>query len=78
MPTYTLKDTNTEETWDVICSWNELQEILKSRPELKQQLSTPAFSGSGTKDNVSKAGSNWRDLLGKIKKGSGKDNTIKV
>lgn len=78
MPTYTLKDINTGETWDVICSWNELQTMLNELPDVKHQLSAPKISALGTKDNVSKAGSNWRDLLGKIKKGSGKGNNINV
>lgn len=78
MPTYTIKNTETDENWDIICSWNELQELLTENPEFKQMLSAPSFSVSGTKENITRAGSNWRDLLGKIKKGSGRDNTIKV
>lgn len=33
---------------------------------------------SGTGSNLKKAGSGWRDLLGRIKKGSSKRNTIKT
>lgn len=29
MPTYGIKRKSTEEEWEVICSWNELQKILK-------------------------------------------------
>lgn len=76
MPTYTLKDIKTGESWDVICSWDELQTVLDELPDVKQQLCTPAFSGAPLKDNLSKAGSNWKDLLGRIKKGSGRDNNI--
>ena len=28
MPTYSLKDIKTNHTWDVICSWDELQITL--------------------------------------------------
>ena len=46
MPTYTLKDTKTNSTWDVMCSWDELQETLNAMPELVHVLGS--ISGSGT------------------------------
>jgi hypothetical protein len=78
MPTYTLKDIKTQQQWDVVCSYDELQNTLDNSPDLIRVLSTPNFSHSGTKDNITKAGGEWRDLLGQIKKGSGKGNTIKT
>ena len=76
MPTYNVKNKKTGEEVEVICSWNELQEILSTDPDLVQGLATPSFSGAPLKDNLSKAGTNWKDLLGRIKKGSGRDNKI--
>lgn len=78
MPTYTLKDMKTQEQWDVVCSYDELQNTLDNSPDLIRVLSSPNFSYGGTKDNVSRAGGEWRDLLGQVKKGSGKNNTIKI
>ena len=78
MPQYTVKDLKTNSQWDVTCSYEELQEMLDNTPDLVKVLSAPNFSYGGTKDNVTKAGREWRDLLGTIKKGSGKGNTIKV
>ena len=45
MPTYVLTNTKTNETYDELCSWNKLQEILKDNPHLKQELTTPAIVG---------------------------------
>jgi predicted nucleic acid-binding Zn ribbon protein len=38
----------------------------------------PAISYQGAKTTLQRAGSGWNDLLGKIKKTSGKANTIKT
>lgn len=75
MPTYGIKRKSTEEEWEVICSWNELQKILKEDEDLVQTLSTPSFAGASM-TNLRAAGDNWKDLLNKIKKGSGEGNTI--
>ena len=39
-------------------------------------MTAPALV-SGVRSNLARAGSEWRDLLGNIKKGSGRGNTIK-
>jgi putative FmdB family regulatory protein len=41
-------------------------------------LSAPplSYSGGGLKSNVTRAGSGWNDVLNKIKKGSGRKNSI--
>jgi len=75
MPTYGIKRKSTEEEWEVICSWNELQKILEEDEDLVQMLSTPSFAGASM-SNLRAAGDNWKDLLNKIKKGSGEGNTI--
>lgn len=78
MPLYTLKKVSTGEEWDVNCPYEELQSLLDENSDVVKVLSTAKFSSNGVKDNISKAGGEWRDLLGTIKKGSGKKNTIKV
>ncbi len=77
MPTYTLKDTKTQEKWDVICSWNELQDILDAMPDVIQVLTTPKIvSNQGSL--LGKTDDGWKDNLKRIKDGSGKNNTIKI
>ena len=78
MPTYTLKDIKTQQQWDVDCSWNELQEMLDNSPDLIKVLSTPNFVSSTATHANSNTSDGWKDLLGRIKKGSGKNNTIKT
>ena len=78
MPTYTVKDIKTQQQWDVDCSWNELQEMLDNSPDLIKVLSTPHFVSSTKSHANSNTSDGWKDLLGRIKKGSGKNNTIKT
>ena len=40
-------------------------------------LSTPGFSTDGGRGTLSRAGSDWRQHLDRIKKGAGRNNTIK-
>jgi hypothetical protein len=79
MPIYTLKDLQTEKQWDVICSWDELKAQLDENPNLQQVL-VPLKIISGRMGNSDmKVPDGFKDLLkNKIKKGSGKGNTINV
>lgn len=78
MPVYTLKNTKTEETWEVVCSWTELQNQLNEQPDVKQVLKPPkVISGRmGSKDV--KVPDGFKDLQKRIKQGSGRGNTINV
>jgi|TARA_R100000541_G_scaffold49960_1_gene57143 hypothetical protein len=77
MPSYTLRNIKTKEERDVFCSYTELLEILKEDPTLVQKLTTPKIV-SGVGSLLSKTDDGWKDHLKEIKKGSGRDNTIKV
>tara|TARA_R100001369_G_C3290605_1_gene163834 strand:+ start:85 stop:318 length:234 start_codon:yes stop_codon:yes gene_type:complete len=77
MPSYTLRDIKTKKERDVFCSYTELQEILKNDPQLVQKLTTPKII-SGVGSLLSKTDDGWKDHLKEIKKGSGRDNTIKI
>ena len=77
MPSYTLKDTSTLEEFEVVCSWDELQVRLNEMPDLIQVLSTPKIVSS-TGNLHSKTPDGFKDLLGRIKKGSGENSTIKT
>lgn len=77
MPRYTIIDTSDNTEWEIQCSWDELQIVLSENSNLKQGLSTPNFV-TQTGNTVSRTSTDWRDLLKKVKKGSGKGNTINV
>lgn len=72
MPTYTFKNTDTEEQFDVVMRISELDQYKADNPHLTQLLS-PATMVSGV--NL-KPDNGFRDLLKNIKKGSGRGNTI--
>lgn len=77
MPTYTLKDIKTQNTWDVVCSWDELQVTLDEMPDVIQVLAVPKIvSSQGSL--LGKTDNGWKDNLQRIKNSSGKNNTIKV
>lgn len=77
MPIYNLKRISTSEEFEVHMTWDELQDTLKEDSDLYQMLSTPKFV-TDTKGTLSRAGSGWREHLGRIKKNSGRGNTIKT
>ena len=77
VPKYTLHRKSTDETFDVDMKFDDLAQLLEDE-DLERVLVPPNFSSTGMRSNISKAGSEWRDLLGRIKKGSGKGNTIKT
>lgn len=76
MPTYTMKNIITGEVEQMILSLSERQQLLDSGV-YTQELSTPNFV-SMTGGTLSKTSSDWKDLLKKIKKGSGKNNSINI
>ena len=76
MPVYTLKNTKTNEEWDISCSYQDLQFELKKK-NIEQVLKFPGMVGS-TKSNLTRAGGDWQDFLKNMKNKSGKGNTINV
>ena len=77
MPTYTLRDIKTKKTWDVTCTWDELQSLIESSPNVEKVLSAPLIV-SGVGNLHSKVPDGFKDKLNQIKKGSSKDDTIKT
>lgn len=75
MPTYTMKNVQTGEVRDMILSFRERDELLQTN-QYEQLLSIPNFVTSlgGT---LSKTSSDWRNLMTKIKKEAGSNNTVK-
>ena len=74
MPRYTMKHKQTGEVKEMILSLSEREEIL-SQGEWEQTLATPNFV-QAAKSPLRMAGSGWGDVLGKVKSGSGRGNTI--
>lgn len=77
MPQYTMVNKETGEEKHVILSVSEREKWLDDNPDWKQSLTTPRIvSGVGT-TVVSKTDDGWKDVLKKVKKGSGYGNTIR-
>tara|TARA_R110000772_G_scaffold165819_4_gene277528 strand:- start:506 stop:739 length:234 start_codon:yes stop_codon:yes gene_type:complete len=77
MPTYTLKNKETEEYFEVFCTYNDLQNMLGEDTSLSHVIKAPdmvTMVGS----TLGKTSNGWKDLLKSVKKGSGRNNTIKV
>ena len=70
-----LRNKRTDETWQVLCTYEEVKKRLSDEVELV--LSTPKFV-SGVGNLHSKIPDGFKDRLGQIKKGSGSGNTIKL
>ena len=45
MPTYIITDTKTKRTFDVFCSWDELQKMLKAKPHWVKGITAAAIVG---------------------------------
>lgn len=76
MPTYTMRNIITGEVEEMILSLTERQQLLDTGV-YTQELATPNFV-SMTGGTLSKTSSDWKDLLKKIKKQSGRNNNINV
>lgn len=77
MPTYNFINDETGETQEVSMKIAELDEFKANNPDLRQIIGTPSFV-TDTKGTLTRAGSEWQDHLKRMKKGSGRGNTIKV
>ena len=75
MPTYMLRNKRTDETWQVLCTYEEMKERLNDEVEL-----VPVFPNivSGVGSLLSKTDDGWKETLKRIKSGSGRGNTIKT
>ncbi len=79
MPIYTLRNNDTGEEWDQFCSYSKLEEILEQNPNYSKVITPFALSGGSImRDTLSRTPDGFRDVLKKIKSGSGDGNTIKT
>jgi antitoxin component HigA of HigAB toxin-antitoxin module len=77
MPTYILRNEETGDEFEQVCSFDTLTKMLEAEPNLKHLIKSPSMV-SAVKGTLAQAGNEWKDLLGNIKKKSGRGNTIKV
>ena len=77
MPTYLIKNTETEEEKEVFMSYGTLQEYLSLNPEWSQ-IHKSSHLVSGVKDVFARTDDGWKDTLRRVKAGSAKSNTINV
>jgi hypothetical protein len=76
MPTYLMRNDETNEEKEVIVSISKMEEMRNEgwkiihKPTDRSNLITQHGS------TIGKTSSDWRDLVKKIKKGSGRGNTI--
>ena len=49
MPTYILRNTETDEQFEEFCTWDELDKFLNENPKFQQVPSAPHIVGDGKK-----------------------------
>jgi len=77
MPIYTIANTKTKRRKEIICSYDELREMLSKYPELVHEIMPvqTVTESSAVGGTLKKAGDGWNDLLKSIKKSADKKLT---
>jgi len=65
MPTYTIENTEEDEIYDTVCSWNELQTFLLENPQYKKVVTAPAIVG-GIEGKTHKTDAGFNETMSKI------------
>ena len=78
MPVYEFRNKETQEVSEVVLKISEYDNYLSENPQLERYYSTAPGLTSGHKTARQLAGTEWNDHLKRIKKSSGRDNTIKT
>lgn len=78
MPSYEFKSNKTGEIKEVFMSISAYSQWMLENPEWERHYSGAPALVSQSKSTMRQAGSEWQNHLSRIKKGSGKDNTIKT
>jgi hypothetical protein len=73
MPTYTFRNTKTDEIYDKIMSWNSREEYLKENPNLEVIMGTPAM-GDVVRLGIKKPDQGFNEVLSKIHAANYKSN----
>jgi len=75
MPTYEVRDLKTGEDTEIICSYDSLQEKIDTGRYVQIHKSTASIV-SHTGSILSKTSGDWKNLNERIKKGSGRGNSV--
>lgn len=76
MANYTFLDTKTEEEFDMSMPISELDTFKENNPHLQQLIKSAPSIGDAVRLGLRKPDSGFRDVLKRIKKASGRRNTI--
>ncbi len=77
MPTYDLRNTETGEEKEVICSYDSMKEMCETG-EWEQFHTTTAHLVTHVNGTLSTTSEGWKDVLRQTKRYSGRGNTIKI
>lgn len=78
MPLYDFRNIDTDEITEAVVSIANYDQYLIDNPHLVRTFTKAPMLVSGSKSALSMAGSGHRELLQRIKDGSGEGNTIKT
>jgi len=78
MPTYNFRNKETGEEIEVLMRISELDKYKKDNPHMEQFLKAAPRIVSMVGSLHSRTSDGFKDVLNKIKDGSGKNNTIKT
>jgi hypothetical protein len=78
MPIYSFRNKETGEIAEVILRISEYDQYLSDNPNLERYYDGAPGLISSSKSTMRQAGNEWRNHLDRIKKGSGRGNTIKT
>lgn len=78
MPTYNFRNKETGEETEVLIRISELDKYKEDNPHLEQFLKAPPRIVSMVGSLHSRTSDGFKDVLNKIKDGSGSNNTIKT
>ena len=73
MPTYTFRNTETEEIYDKIMSWDSREAYLKENPNLEVIMGAPAM-GDVVRLGIRKPDQGFNEVLSKIHAANYKSN----
>jgi len=76
MANYTFLNTTTDEEFDISMSISELDAYKENNPHLQQLIKSAPSIGDTVRLGLKKPDSGFRDVLKRIKKASGRRNTI--
>ena len=65
MPTYTIENTEEDEIYDTVCSWNDLQTFLSENPQYKKVVTAPAIVG-GIEGKTHKTDDGFKENMSRI------------